>query len=56
MAQWGQLLDRVDKEPLQGSDGRTFSAGTMLTAIITPLYAQGNWPYLDDLFETVSER
>jgi len=55
MAQWGQLLDRVDKEPLQGSDGRTFSAGTMLTAIITPLYAQGNWPYLDDLFETVSK-
>ncbi len=55
MAQWGTLLDRVDEQPLEGSDGRSFSSGTMLTAIITPLYAKSNWPYLDDLFSSISK-
>jgi pimeloyl-ACP methyl ester carboxylesterase len=55
MASIGALLDRVDEEPLQGSDGRMLSAGTMLTAIITPLYAQSNWRYLDQLWETVAQ-
>ncbi len=55
MAQIGALLDSVDAQPLRGSDGRTLTSGTMLTAIITPLYARSNWPYLDELFETVAQ-
>lgn len=55
MASIGKLLDRVDEQPLRGSDGRMLSAGTMLTAIITPLYAQSNWGYLDRLWETVAQ-
>ncbi len=51
----GGLLDRVDANPLTGSDGRTLAAGTMLTAIITPLYSQSNWGYLDQLFTTVDQ-
>lgn len=54
MAQWGALLDRLDDRPIPASDGRMLSSGTMLTAIITPLYSQSNWSYLDDLFVTVS--
>ncbi|WP_241490403.1 alpha/beta hydrolase [Leucobacter chromiiresistens] len=54
MAQISALLDRVEAEPLTGSDGRAFTVSTMLTAIITPLYSQGNWGYLDELFSTVA--
>ncbi|RGE21903.1 alpha/beta hydrolase [Leucobacter sp. wl10] len=53
MASIGSLLDRLDRQPLRGSDGRTLSVDTMLTAIVTPLYARSSWGYLDDLFETV---
>ncbi|WP_341783432.1 alpha/beta hydrolase [Leucobacter ruminantium] len=55
MEQIGEMLDGVDAQPLRGSDGRMLGAGTMLTAIITPLYSQGSWSYLDTLFETVAE-
>lgn len=55
MRQIGALLDRVDEAPLTGSDGRTLSASTLLTAIITPLYSESNWGYLNTLFETVAE-
>lgn len=51
----GALLDRVDAKPLQGADGRMVGANTMLTAIITPLYSQGNWGYLDQLFTTAEQ-
>ena len=51
----GQLLDQIDAAPLQGSDGRMLTSSTMLTAIITPLYSQSNWGYLDQLFETTAE-
>lgn len=54
MAQWGSLLDRVDAAPFPGSDGRMLTSGTLLTAIITPLYSQSNWPHLDSLFATVT--
>lgn len=54
MAQIGDLLDRVDENPIEGSDGRTLYTGTMLTAIVTPLYSQDSWGYLDKLFETVA--
>lgn len=55
MAKIGQMLDRVDAKPLQGSDGRMLTSGTMLTAIITPLYSESNWSYLDQLFRTVNK-
>jgi pimeloyl-ACP methyl ester carboxylesterase len=55
MASIGKLIDGVDAAPLKGSDGRLLTAATMLTAIITPLYSQSNWPYLDQLFTSVSE-
>ena len=51
----GGLLDSVDETPLRGSDGRFLGSSTMLTAIITPLYSQANWGYLDLLFSSVSE-
>lgn len=53
MAKIGAQLDELDVAPLQGSDGRFVGTSTMLTAIITPLYSQQSWPYLDRLFETV---
>lgn len=45
----GALLAAVDAVPLTGSDGRSVTSDTLLTAIITPLYSQSNWPYLDAL-------
>jgi pimeloyl-ACP methyl ester carboxylesterase len=54
MAQWRVLLDAVDADPLSGPDGRWVTSGTLLTAIITPLYSQESWPYLDLLYETTS--
>jgi pimeloyl-ACP methyl ester carboxylesterase len=47
------LLDRLDKSPLANADGRTLGSGTLFTAIILPLYSQGNWAYLRQLFSTV---
>ena len=55
MAQISDLLDQVDAKPLTGTDGRDFTASTMLTAIITPLYSQSNWGYLDQLFSSVAQ-
>lgn len=55
MAQIGDLLDDVDEHPIAAADGRTLTASTMLTAIITPLYSESNWGYLNSLFETVAE-
>lgn len=54
MAQIGELLDGVDEAELMSSDGRTLTTSTMLTAIVTPLYAESNWGYLSMLFETVA--
>ena len=55
MERIGALLDRVDAKPLKGADGRMVGANTMLTAIITPLYSQGNWGYLDQLFASAEQ-
>lgn len=54
MAEIGALLDGVKEAQLTGTDGRTLTASTLLTAIITPLYAESNWGYLNTLFETVA--
>lgn len=54
MEQISGLLDMVDEQPLTGKDGRLVTSNTLLTAIITPLYAQSNWGLLDDLLLSVS--
>lgn len=53
MKQISDMLDQVDAKPLRGSDGRYVSSGTLLTAIITPLYNEDNWEYLNMLFESI---
>lgn len=55
MSQWRALLDSVDADPLTGEDGRMVNAGTLLTAVITPLYSIEMWPYLDQLFVASSQ-
>lgn len=49
------LLDRLDVSPLNNEDGRKLGSATMFTAIIYPLYNQGNWPYLRQLFSLVMQ-
>jgi pimeloyl-ACP methyl ester carboxylesterase len=53
MVQIGAQLEALEVAPLTASDGRAVGSGAMLTAILTPLYSQGNWPYLDQLFLSV---
>ena len=55
MASTGELLTRLETQPLPAADGRLLWSGTMFTAIILPLYSQDNWPYLDDLFTEVTQ-
>ena len=55
MAKIGSIIDDVDAKPIQGSDGRWVTSGTLLTAIITPLYSQSSWGWLDRLFTSVSQ-
>lgn len=51
MARIGALLASVDAEPLENADGRRLAAGTLLTAIIAPLYSQDGWPVLAQMLE-----
>jgi pimeloyl-ACP methyl ester carboxylesterase len=46
MADLGTLLASVDRDPLQGSDGRMLGADTLMTAIVSALYAEESWPFL----------
>ncbi len=55
MAEIRTLLDKVDETPMLASDGRLLGSSTLLTAIITPLYSQSNWAYLNTLFASVAE-
>lgn len=48
MADLGALLAELDRRPVEAADGRMLGADTLLTAVITALYSQGNWPYLTD--------
>ncbi len=47
------LLDTLDRSPLRNDDGRSLGSSAMFTAIILPLYNQGNWQYLRQLFTEV---
>jgi pimeloyl-ACP methyl ester carboxylesterase len=53
LTQIRQLLDRLNASPLTASDGRQLGSSAMFTAIILPLYNQGNWVYLRQLFTDV---
>lgn len=53
MAETGAILQQLQDQPLTGADGRMLGSSTMFVAIILPLYNQGNWPLLDDLFTEV---
>uniref|UniRef100_UPI003A851BB7 alpha/beta hydrolase n=1 Tax=Leucobacter sp. BZR 635 TaxID=3378705 RepID=UPI003A851BB7 len=55
MGKISDLLDEVDRAALEASDGRVLTTSTMLTAIVTPLYAESNWGYLNQLFASVAE-
>lgn len=55
MASWNAMIRAVEDAPLTGSDGRMVGSGTLLTAIITPLYSQESWPYLDELYRSVTQ-
>jgi pimeloyl-ACP methyl ester carboxylesterase len=41
------FLDRVEKSPLPGRDGRQLQIGNAVLGIWLPLYSPGNWPVLD---------
>ena len=47
------LLHDLDARPLTAGDGRRLGSSTMFSAIILPLYNEGNWSYLDELFTEV---
>ncbi len=49
------LLDSLDASPLTNEDGRQLGSGAMFTAIILPLYNEGNWQYLRQLFALVMQ-
>jgi len=46
MTDLGTLLASVDAAPLPAPDGRLLGADSLMTAIISALYAEGNWPVL----------
>jgi pimeloyl-ACP methyl ester carboxylesterase len=47
------LLDRLDASPIRGADGRELGSNSMTSAIVLPLYREGDWPYLRQLFTSV---
>lgn len=50
-----RFLDRLDRSPLTADDGRQLGSSAMFTAIILPLYNEGNWLYLRELFTLTFE-
>lgn len=53
LASVSTLLEKVEAQPLQGEDGRMLGTSTLLTAIVYPLYDEGSWSYLNDLFTSL---
>lgn len=47
MAALNTMLKDVDTNPLLSSDGRYLGGDSLLTAIVTALYSEDSWPYLD---------
>ncbi|QCU79501.1 alpha/beta hydrolase [Citricoccus sp. SGAir0253] len=48
LAQLQRLFEQVEREPMTASDGRLVPATTFASGFITPLYADENWPTLND--------
>lgn len=46
MADLGALLASADRTPLENGDGRRMGADSLMTGIITALYAEESWPVL----------
>jgi pimeloyl-ACP methyl ester carboxylesterase len=55
MEQIAGIFHDLSESPLPGSDGREFGVSAMFAATILPLYNQDNWPYLNQLFEEVTQ-
>lgn len=53
MADLATLLASVDRRPIRNSDGRMLGADALVTAIITPLYSEDNWPALTAMLTDV---
>ncbi|MFT4219075.1 MAG: alpha/beta hydrolase [Microbacterium sp.] len=49
------LLATVDRDPIEASDGRMLGGSNLMSAIVTPLYAEQNWPALTEMFTEVLE-
>ena len=47
------MLDRLEKAPLRGEDGRELNSAYLSTAIQSALYSEDAWPYLSDAFAEV---
>ena len=45
------LIADIDAEPLPTDDERDLAIGNAIYGLITPLYAEDNWPYLDQGLE-----
>lgn len=52
--QIASLFASLQSSPLPSEDGRQLGVSAMFAATILPLYNQGNWPYLDMLFDEVA--
>lgn len=55
MADLGTLLATVDRDPIRNADGRMLGADSLMTAIISALYAQDSWSYLTTALTGVLE-
>ncbi|MBO1901240.1 alpha/beta fold hydrolase [Leucobacter weissii] len=55
MTRIGELLARVEADPIPAADGRMLYDSTMFTSIASALYSPSMWPQLDVLFEEVAE-
>lgn len=46
-----RAVDQAAKDPLKGDDGRLLNTGWIFYGLITPLYAEVNWPYMTQAVE-----
>ncbi|HKT57951.1 MAG TPA: alpha/beta hydrolase [Microbacterium sp.] len=54
MSDLGAMLAQVDADPLPNSDGRQLGADSLMTAIVSALYAQSSWKYLTQALDGVA--
>ena len=50
------LLDSIDRDPLQGPDDRWVDVNTVITATVMALYSEQSWPMLDTLVTELADR